>query len=199
MQAKKRLLFVGAIAAVAMAMGVTSASANRLSLNHTAFRAVFAPLRLRSSGVDLSACNVTFEGSFHASTFQKVSRTLIGVVNRASVTGCTTGGETVLAETLPWHLTYRSFTGTLPRITGMSINLVGYASRLRSIMGECLLRSSAEEPAVFIAERSAEGQITGLRADTTATIRCGLITSNFEGTAAVTENPGGGRFTLTLI
>jgi hypothetical protein len=145
-----KLLLTGLTAALLLAAMVSSASANRLSVSNQAFRVVFTPLTFQSSeegGVQVR-CNVTLEGSFHTRTIVKTANSLIGHISRASLNSCSGGTATILQASLPWHVQYRSFTGTLPNITGVVLGLVGAAFLLDTALADCLYQSTAASPAV---------------------------------------------------
>jgi len=117
-------LFIGALAATALfAALATSASANRFSISNRNIRTVFTALEFRApEAATTITCAVTMEGTFHSNTIAKVTNALVGFINRATVNtpGCTNiggsgnGRALVLQETLPWHIRYNSFLGTLP-------------------------------------------------------------------------------------
>lgn len=105
------------IAALVLASAVSSASARNLSYTGSSLRVTWVKLEFTNEiGVPAIRCTVTLEGSFHSRTIPKVARLLIGLLTRASAAGCTNGRMTPSAETLPWHLTYEGFAGTLPNI-----------------------------------------------------------------------------------
>ena len=208
MQTRSRLIVAGLSAAMLMALAVSSASANRLSISHgNLWRAVFRPLRFQVSGVVATSCSVTLEGSFHSATIRKIERLLIGHITHASVGPCESGTATVLTETLPWHVQYLGFLGRLPIIEGgVRLILVNAAFQLRdAIFGSvCLTRTTETEPAGGIGELEAEEAggnriVRDLRADTGPRIRCGSNLGEFAGTATVTEVPGGLRNLLVRL
>jgi hypothetical protein len=75
------------------------------------------------AGVTLR-CPLTMEGSVHSRTLAKVGGSLIGYITRAAFAESSCSGSTwrVRTETLPWHVTYLGFTGTLPNITYVWVN-----------------------------------------------------------------------------
>jgi hypothetical protein len=157
-------------------------------------------MNFKGAGITISSCPITLEGSFHSATISKVANALIGHVSRASIGACSTEGRaSILAETLPWHVRYRGFTGTLPTISGVGLSIVGMAWRITRIplFGECLSRSTAERPFVGTAEIRREsyvggnGIISSFTAESGAKIPCGSLTGEYEGTATVREVPGG--------
>lgn len=197
MHTRIKLITVGLAAALLMALAAGSASAGNLSLSHgSLWRAVFRPLQFKSGSLVAAACEVTLEGSFHTTTIRKVERALIGYITKAAVGACERGAATVLTATLPWHVEYGGFTGSLPEISGVRLLLIGASFQIRdAILGSiCLSRTSEAEPAAGIAELPAGSEnriVSGLRAEETQRIRCGSLNGAFAGTASVTEQPGG--------
>jgi hypothetical protein len=126
-------------AAAVLAVLVSTASANRLSISNPAIRAVWAPVTVIIPESSLEfVCAMTLEGSFHSSTIQKVAGALVGYITRASVGHpCSGAGEmwvhngteaplgNVRPTSLPWHMTYQGFTGTLPNISEVRLLLRG--------------------------------------------------------------------------
>ena len=116
-------LFVGTLAATALSASlVASASAGRIFLSNRNFRTVYAPLQFAAESQTIS-CNATMEGTFHSSTIVKVVGSLIGYVNRATVDtpNCSdnSGGSAralIQQASLPWHIQYVGFIGTLPSV-----------------------------------------------------------------------------------
>jgi hypothetical protein len=153
LSASSRALAVFAAVLVVL-VGVGSASAARLSLSQRTFSASWIPrepitenMTIREEFGVLVICEFSVSGSFHAATFAKVASALIGYINSASL-----GGECparVLRETLPWHVRYRNFTGTLPNPLGIGISVTGLSLRAPELRGECLFRSEATNPALF--------------------------------------------------
>ena len=122
-------------AAAVLASAVGSASARNLSVTNGSFRTTWAPLTFSEPfGFFTIRCNITMEGSFHSTTIAKVIGSLIGYVTSARVQHPCTNGEAWAwngterflrtGNSLPWHLTYEGFTGTLPNITGVRVLLV---------------------------------------------------------------------------
>ena len=102
-----------------LAFAITTASARSLSVSNQNIRVTWSSLEF--SGAVTLRCRVTLEGSFHSRTIVKVARTLIGAITRANVdeANCTNANFRPRNETLPWHLTYEGFAGTLPNITAI--------------------------------------------------------------------------------
>lgn len=163
MHTRSRLLLGSLVVAVALGAMIATAPANRLSITERAFRITWAPMEIGlqpepaivREGITIKdSCNVTMEGSFHSGTIVKVAGALIGYVTRASVDGSSCveqnggGGRfRFLTETLPWHIRYAGFTGTLPNIAIVRINYIGMAVDVTNPMQNCLSRSTATEPA----------------------------------------------------
>jgi hypothetical protein len=132
MHGHRARLFAAIVVAVLLAVCVGTASANRLSFSTRNFRTTWTSLEFRTSeGTTTVRCAVTMEGSYHSATISKVAESLVGYITRVAVRRPCTGG-TVWAmngdanevlggnvrNTLPWHVLYDSFTGTLPNIRG---------------------------------------------------------------------------------
>lgn len=130
MRTSARLSLAALMAAVLLSATVGTASARNLSVTEQSFRASWASLEFVTSVVTVR-CRVTFEGSFHSRTIVKVARSLVGAVTRAIIAHPCTNGEAwvdngtereplgTAPNRLPFHLTYESFTGTLPAITNI--------------------------------------------------------------------------------
>lgn len=193
-----RLLLAGLAATAMLAAVVGSAAAGRLSVSNKNFRITWQNLLFANTVTSGSVkCPVTLEGSFHSQTIRKVARALVGYITRAAVSSlpCTGGTVTVNQETLPWHLTYEGFIGTLPRIEGIRLLLVRDSWIINSEGNSCRRTTTTENPASVIANVGGSGQVTGLRADETRKIPlvngpggvfCGLGQGLQSGTGAVT-------------
>jgi hypothetical protein len=173
------------LAALALSAAVTTAQARRLELSNQTFRAVWDPIhRLtfleEGAGVNV-ACSVTLEGSFHSKTLSKVCGQLVGYVTKATLLHTCNGGDAFILNgtetlpngnatpnTLPWHVRYERFEGTLPNITGVTLQLIGASFLVRIPFGAlfigCLYRSTAASPARAIAQLFG-GLAEPLRAD----------------------------------
>ena len=204
-----KLLLAGLTAALVLATAIGTASANRLSLSERQFQIIWStPLSSGGGGDTTAECAITLTGSFHASTFQKVVGALLGFVNTAAVgraETCTRGAMTVLRETLPWHLTYDSFTGRLPAITGVTVQTIGASFQIEEGFGiRCLFRTTTTNPNRFTANLDGSGTVTFLRAGETETIPMtgGILcptTGRFTGEGGSIRTPGGRSFVITLI
>jgi len=109
-----------------------TASAGRLEPSSLGFLAQWRSLEVVSPIGVTVRCPVTLDGSFHTRTIQKIERSLIGYVTLAIVhqAACTSGrgaafngsetyNGTTTPQTLPWHVTYESFRGSLPAIESL--------------------------------------------------------------------------------
>jgi hypothetical protein len=173
-------IFLAALAATALfASLAASAAARNFSLTNRNIRVVWEasrPLEFISNAGTVR-CRVTIEGSFHCATVSKVVEALIGYISRATAaqeTCVDSGGNSnsieVVQSSLPWHIRYASFSGTLPRIrvtdrlVGVTINLLNvpvigtcrYSGSGRSILGGPLGGEITEGNTTITAEEGIE-------------------------------------------
>jgi hypothetical protein len=223
MRIRSKLLLTALTAALAMAVIVATASARNIELAEAEdqrFRATWTPLEFTSiGGLIRIRCNITLRGSFHYRTHAK-TRSLIGYVTSAAVTRPCTGGEmfilngterlpggTTPATSLPWHIQYDSFTGTLPRITGMRVALINFSFLLIAGGNQCLYRSTNTEPLFGILNiTTATGVASSLTADNNSSIPLSATlagicpaTFRFAGTTSSLTDGGGGTIVVRLI
>lgn len=172
MRNRSTTMLAGLAAALVMALSVGSASASKISYSNQGFRITWSRLTFSASGGGLPiTCPITLDGSFHSATMTKTAELQVAQITRALVGTCQEGRGTVLAESLPWSITYQSFTGTLPGITTVRHNLIGAAFEVEPSAGvACLARTSAESPAAGEANREAGGNIISLTPDPTLPI-----------------------------
>lgn len=137
------LALVGAT--VAMGALVATASANRLALNSTSIRATWTSMTFTALEITVR-CRVTLEGTQHSATITKSAGALIGYITGATVdeANCTGGRARANTETLPWHVTYESFTGTLPNIEAISTRVAGGTFEINTplTLGNCRYEGS---------------------------------------------------------
>lgn len=205
MRTHRKLMLAGLVAALAMATAVGGASANRLSVSHgNLFRVEWSSFEESAGGVSIMRCALTLEGSFHSTTIPKVRGLLIGNITHASIKNdpCSIGSATLLSETLPWHITYRGFSGTLPFITNVVLGLIGASLRL-FFGGWCLVRTTTEVPLETLLEEGVEEGGGGnrifrrLRFDSASFVRCvgveggSTISFPLHGSGAVRAGPSG--------
>jgi len=170
-----KLLLTALAASLLFAAAVSTASATRLSVSNQNIRATWTSLEFVTPGVVTVRCKVTLEGSFHTRTIAKVARALIGAVTKGVVKQetCTNGSGatfngveryngTTAPNTLPWHLTYESFTGTLPAIATVSVLLQRFRFGI-TVAGLCTGQFGSETDRITAAASlSAEGNINAL-------------------------------------
>lgn len=167
---RRVVLTVLVFAVVLAAAG--GASANKLSFGERSFRLTWPaeePLVIRkaseSFGIDdLLRCPVTLEGSFHSATMRKVVGSLVGQVYRAAVGACAYERSWfepsgLLAETLPWHVRYTAFAGTLPRISLLTWQIAGFSfwGVEHNFRIRCLWRAGEATPWTIRATRETTG------------------------------------------
>lgn len=195
------------VAGIALGACVGGASANRLSLSSTTWRAVFSE-PVGEPPIHVIACAATFEGSFHSATLAKTISSLIGYITRAAIREetCRGGHLRALRETLPWHLRYEGFEGTLPIIRAIAAAAIGVAilAEFAAFPGSsCLIRSSAEEPVHIIFPRNTTTGVISFRFDETRFIRTtGICPESFLGlfgTTLLTVLGTTADITMTLI
>jgi hypothetical protein len=197
-----------AVLAAALLLALSAASsASRLSYSSKEFRIMWASLTFSAEegGVSIT-CPVTLEGSFLERTATKVRDQLAARITSSNVGTCTEGTATILTETQPWDVTYQSFTGTLPNITGVRYALLNAAFQVEPGLGiVCLARTSREWPAAGEARREASGRITSLTTDsslpipTTGNAECPRFGIFFGSGEVFVRGSSTTRVTLTLI
>lgn len=197
-----RLIAV-ASATVLLAALVSTASARTFSTTSQTLRSTFREVKFNLPFGD-TICQVTLEGSLHSRTIAKVGGALIGYITRAELGPCSSFAFTILRETLPWHVRYVGFAGTLPNITAMRTNVIGWSERMREPQGvACLWRSTATEPVIITYNRD-----TVTRELTTSeiggSIRTGFECFEISGTYSSDRGPltvlgAATRITVTLI
>ena len=206
-----RWLIPGLAVAIVLAAAVGTASARNLSISNQSFRVTWSSLELTNNvSTTTMRCPVTLEGSFHARTLAKSLGSLVGFITRAVIRNesCTNGRATILTEALPWHLTYQGFTGTLPNIATIRVNLIRFSFQIETGSNTCLAVTTTEEPFTGIMTLGAGREVTGFTADGTRRIRlrngtggifCGLGSGGFSGTGTVTLLGTTTRIQVTLI
>jgi hypothetical protein len=204
MKTSMKFVLASLAATMLLSLAVSSAGARRFEVTEQGFLVRWSPLVFEAFGGRIS-CPVTLEGSFHSRTLSKVSGQLIGYVTAAFVQGesppCVGGTATVLRATLPWHILYMSFSGTLPRITRIRISLREAAFRVQLGIA-CLARTSQSNPAVGDIGVTAEGvarTLTALPEFTIPFTDC-LGSGRFEGTGEIfTQRLPQVRITVRLV
>jgi len=188
-----KLLLAVVGATVLLGALVSTASATHLRSSTQSFRATWTRSEF-TGGFVAARCNLTLEGSLHSATINKTAGSLIGYITRASVGPCESGSATVLTATLPWHVQYASFTGTLPSsIATIVTHVIGAAWRIREggFSINCLTTSSAGEPSVGTYNLTG-GSVTSVTLG--GTTNCEGINGTLRGTSATNSAQ-----TITLI
>ena len=157
-----------------LALLATAAPARNLSISNQQFRVTWQDLDF-ATDVTTITCHLTLEGSFHYRTIVKRERTLIGYITQVAFRRPCRNGEAwaangreahprlgTLANTLPWHLTYEGFEGTLPCITAILLLLRGARLKIHSVFNTLGLYGDATDNITGRATREASGAITHL-------------------------------------
>ena len=203
----RKLLLATVGATVLLGALVGSASARTLSLSNQFLEAQFRRVTFEGAGLRIT-CEVHLSGSLHRRTLAKRVGSLIGYITQAELQrdvdpdGCETGQASILRETLPWHVRYLGFTGTLPNITQIIVNVIRFAFRFESGGGlACLATSTEARPWIITFARSVATRIL-----TTATLggripstNCGIDFTFGSDQAQVFLLNSTTRITLTLI
>jgi hypothetical protein len=206
MRQHAKLLLAAVVATALMALAVGSAAARQLEVNEERYRITWRTLEFKEGVFGIAVrCPVTLEGSFHSRTITKNLGSLIGYVTRAIVkeNSCQNGRGIPATETLPWHVTYEGFTGTLPEITNLIVLLRNATFRLSEIPfhANCTATVDNINGTIETGVREAGGfwKPDNLTPDNRKRIVCGEITGTFEGTGRVTRSASTTRILLRLI
>lgn len=185
------------VAAALLAVSVSSSIAGRNSSSSQTFRTTYARVNF-AGGFGTTECAATIEGSLHTRTTTKTAGSLIGYVTRAIAGTCARGSATVLTASLPWHVRYTSFTGTLPNITRGNVSVAGVQFSIREpTFGITCLASGGT--ATGGNTREAGGALTSTTIGGESPTDCG-INGTVSGTStALTVLGAATRITLTLI
>jgi hypothetical protein len=146
----KTCMRFGAIGALALLIALSSAaSAGHLSISSQTFRTVWREFGF-AGPFGTTTCELTLEGSLHSRTIAKVNGSLAGYVTRATLGPCSAGTATILTATLPWHIRYQSFAGTLPNISSVSLGVINVSIAVREQFGiVCLGRSTVAQQVLW--------------------------------------------------
>jgi hypothetical protein len=144
-----KIILAATVATVALGVIVSTTSANRVARSNQTFRAIWSEVAFEGgTGFGNVTCQLTIEGTFHSRTASKVAESLSGFITSSTIGTCTGGSARMLTEQLPWHVRYESFEGTLPRITGIRIRVVGshFLAHVNLTGQNCLYASTAASP-----------------------------------------------------
>jgi hypothetical protein len=155
-----KLLLAAVGATVLLGTLVSGASARNLSFDNQRLRATFREVRFHLPGESTVTCELILEKTLHRLTMPKVVGSLIGYITSAILGPCQNGGASIQRETLPWHIRYSGFQGTLPNITSLITHIVGMGIRIRDNFQACLIRSSAASPVILTYHRDASNHLT---------------------------------------
>jgi hypothetical protein len=192
-----KLLLSVAGATVLLGALVATASAGRLSSSSQTLRATFAAVRF-SGGFGTTECALTLEGSLHSRTIAKTAGSLIGYITRAALGTCSRGSATVLTASLPWHVRYASFSGTLPNITRLNTTVVGAQFQIREpVFGVTCLASGGTSLGNYT--REAGGVLTGAEIGGRSPTSCGIEGELSGVSNSLTVLGAATRITVTLI
>jgi hypothetical protein len=211
-----RLVPVASIATLVLLVAVGGAAARRIEFTNAeaGYEAVWPSTSRLSitegNGSGAILCPVTLEGQFHSIPISKVSGLLIGYITSARVgaaSSCQGGSFVALTETLPWHVRYDSFTGTLPSIMTIKLQFIGMSIEVRPTSGlRCLLATTAARPGRFIANTTTgPGTVTSFRADEAALISltgefgCGVLSARLSGSGDMLEATTTTKITTRLV
>lgn len=160
MRLPKMILAVAGATLIA-AVTVATASARQLELSNTDLRATFPTWEITNPFGGVARCELTIEFRFHERRIAKVIESLIGSITRAALGPCAQGAAVIQAETLPWHIRYESYNGTLPNITSLNTRVVGMGWNITEPGTiRCLIRTTVAQPARLIFNRGAGGVLT---------------------------------------
>jgi len=189
-----KTLLAFAIATVAFGVLTDIASARNYSYSETRFTATYFSFEWRG-GVGTTRCNVTLANQLHTRTMPKVLESLVGLITAASVGGCSAGSATVLGATLPWHIRYAGFGGTLPNISQIRTKIVGWQFRVREPFGvEYLETSTASSPTTGTLDRENGGRVSDIQIGGTVETDLGVAVTHVGFSVSVTP-----AVTVTLI
>ncbi len=190
-----KLLLAVVSAAVLLGALTSAASARNLSSSSQTTTTLWRRMDFTGDISGTTECEVKLSGSFHSRTMAKVTTTLIGYITEATVLRCARGSATINQASLPWHRRYRSFTGTLPSITGLSETISGSEWTLRGPSG---ITCTVTGATLVLAYVLSSGTVTS--ASVSSTGRCGgFFTTTLAGTETNVTDGSGARITVTLI
>ena len=104
-----------------------ASAARRLGMS----RRAISRLDLRSGQSHLKVSSATLFAKFYSRDRfitgpSKGVGSLIGYITQAILRPCATGTASILRETLPWHVRYAGFSGSLPNITSLTVHAIGF-------------------------------------------------------------------------
>lgn len=147
---KTLLALVGT--AIVLGALVGSASAGRLSTSTRNIRVTWPSVEFIEPVFGYTnRCPITFEGSLHSATVAKSIGALIGHMSRATVNNnaCSAVRATILQASLPWHVHYGGFLGSLPSISSVIMRVIAFEFRADGWWGDCLFTTTEAQAATL--------------------------------------------------
>jgi hypothetical protein len=145
-----------------------------------------------------SECALTLEGSLHSRTLVKTTGALIGYITRATLGTCSRGSATILSTSLPWHVRYASFSGTLPNITRLNSTFTGFQYQIREpVFGVTCLAAGGVGQLNYT--REVGGVLPSAEIGGTFPTNCGIETTVSGISSSLTVLGAATRITATLI
>jgi len=202
-----RALLVALVSASAIVAFAAGASARTLRVDEQRFDLKWTetvPLRM-IVGANTISCPITLRGRFESALINKTV-TRIGEINTVIQEEARCAGLVIFraSATLPWEVMYEAFTGTLPNITSMRVQLLR-ASFTRPATG-CNYVSEAGKPFKATFNRNtANGELREITPDSTAGINgtgaagCEFTTATFGTAGTPSRQASTNKILMTLI
>jgi hypothetical protein len=190
----RKVILTALAAALALSLSASLASARTgIAVNPTATTLTLVNLNMDAAGIDVQ-CNVTMDAALHART-NKTTGSLAGFADIAVSTGaCTEGnagilrsGARVTGPQGPYHVTYTSFSGTLPNIESVRLTVQDVIFWIRTPGGtECLTNGAVD----INGDSTGGTRVTGMRVGAqniplTGGFLCGLASGTMEGSGSL--------------
>jgi hypothetical protein len=170
-------VLAGFVAAAALALAASTASATKLEVTNQRIRIVWSSLRITLNNANaFIACPITIEGSFQSKTILKLSSLeSIGDITKAEVAppaSCTTMNTNEVELSEEWTIRYAGFTGVLPRIERIRLRFIVFGVGIRTTgFGFCIYGQGAEGGMYGWLERNNENsEISAFAFDNTVLI-----------------------------
>ncbi len=163
--------------ALALVLGVSAIScARELETNFERIRAVWSVMTF-SEGLTRIRCPVTLEGRFSGRRIEKQGTTAIGSIDRATAMFANCSERAMvstfefLGTTLPWAFFYHSFSGALPNINAIGLEIIEFAFLVTGSFASCLYQATLRSPLRGSLRRNfTTGVITGFQIEPTPAI-----------------------------
>jgi hypothetical protein len=160
MRTSAKLGVVGLLAAMLLAAALSTASARNLELSAQGLLVSWSRIEWQTSAATIR-CPITLDGSFHSRTIPKTVNLLIGAITEVRIkeASCTGGSMSINNATLPWHILYRGFTGSLPAITSVRTAIARYRFGL-TVLGSSCTYGTATDTMTLSDTLNAAGEVT---------------------------------------